>query len=104
MPGQIFLNVCKQVKEMLGTKAVPLQLPIGSEDNFRGVVDLVNFKGIVWNEDDHGMTFEEVEIPADMVDEWQEIIEESLLEAVAEFDESVNGKIFRRSENSINRS
>ena len=54
---------------MLGTKAVPLQLPIGAEEGFRGVVDLVENKAIVWNEEDQGMTFEEIEIPADMVDE-----------------------------------
>ncbi|MEO9712143.1 MAG: GTP-binding protein, partial [Marinobacter alexandrii] len=67
--GADFLKVCKQVKEMLGTKAVPLQLPIGAEDNFKGVVDLVENKAIVWSEDDMGMTFEEIDIPADMVDE-----------------------------------
>ena len=50
--GADFLNVCKQVKEMLGTKAVPLQLPIGAEDNFKGVVDLVENKALVWNEED----------------------------------------------------
>ena len=53
--GADFLNVCKQVKEMLGTKAVPLQLPIGAEDTFKGVVDLVENKAIVWNEEDMGM-------------------------------------------------
>ena len=67
--GADFLNVCKQVKEMLGAKSVPLQLPIGAEENFKGVVDLVENKAIVWNEADQGMTFEEIEIPADMVDE-----------------------------------
>src|SRR6202021_2919074 len=55
--GADFLMVVKQVKEMLGAKAVPLQLPIGAEDNFTGVVDLITMKGIVWNEDDKGMTF-----------------------------------------------
>ena len=85
--GADFLNVCKQVKEMLGSHALPLQINIGSEDDFKGVVDLINFKGIVWNEDDHGMSFKEVEIPADIVDEATEL-REQLLEAVAEFDES----------------
>ena len=85
--GADFLNVCKQVKEMLGSHALPLQINIGSEDDFKGVVDLVNFKGIVWNEDDHGMSFKEVEIPADILDEATEL-REQLLEAVAEFDES----------------
>ena len=72
---------------MLGSHALPLQINIGSEDDFKGVVDLINFKGIVWNEDDHGMSFKEVEIPADILDEATEL-REQLLEAVAEFDES----------------
>src|ERR1044072_4137718 len=55
--GSDFLGVCKQVKEKLGSKAVALQLPIGAEDNFKGVVDLINNRGIEWNESDKGMTF-----------------------------------------------
>ncbi len=91
--GADFLNVVKQVKEMLGSEAVPLQLPIGSEDNFKGVVDLINNRGIVWNEEDKGMTFTEVPIPDDMVDEvaqWRE----KLLESVASYDESLMEKFF----------
>jgi elongation factor G len=91
--GADFLNVCKQVKEMLGSNAVPLQLPIGSEDNFKGVVDLVNNRAIVWNEADKGMTFTEVPIPADMVDETLEY-REKLLEAVADYDETLMEKFF----------
>jgi elongation factor G len=91
--GADFLNVVKQVKDMLGSYAVPLQLPIGAEDSFEGVVDLVNWRGIVWNEHDKGMTFKEVEIPADMVEEATEY-REKLLEAVAEFDESLMEKYF----------
>ncbi|UII21793.1 elongation factor G [Fulvivirga ligni] len=91
--GADFLNVCKQVKEMLGTKAVPLQLPIGAEANFKGVVDLVEMKAMVWNEEDLGMTFSEVEIPADMVDDVNSY-REQLLEAVAEYDESLMEKYF----------
>ncbi|QJW87924.1 elongation factor G [Spirosoma taeanense] len=91
--GADFLNVCRQVKEMLGSYAVPLQLPIGEEDNFKGVVDLVNFRGIVWNETDKGMTFTEVPIPDDMIDEATEW-REKLLEAVAEFDDSLMEKYF----------
>ena len=91
--GADFLNVCKQVKEMLGSYAVPLQLPIGAEDKFEGVVDLVNFRGIKWNEHDKGMTFEVVPIPEDMLEEATEY-REKLLEAVAEFDESLMEKYF----------
>ena len=91
--GADFLNVCKQVKEMLGSYAVPLQLPIGEEENFKGVVDLVNFRGIEWNEDDKGMTFREVPIPTDMLEEATEW-REKLLEAVAEFDDSLMEKFF----------
>ena len=91
--GADFLAVCKQVKEMLGTKAVPLQLPIGAEDTFKGVVDLVENKAIVWNEDDMGMTYSEIEIPADMVDEVAEY-REHMLEAIAEYDDSLMEKYF----------
>lgn len=91
--GANFLNVCTQVKEMLGSKAVPLQLPIGAEETFRGVVDLVMNKAIIWNEDDFGMTYEEIDIPEDMKEEVEEY-RENLLEAVAEFDESLMEKYF----------
>lgn len=91
--GADFLGVCKQVREMLGSNAVALQLPIGAEDNFRGVVDLVNFRGIEWNEHDKGMTFKEVPIPEDMIEEAKEY-REKLLEAVAEYDESLMEKYF----------
>ncbi|RDC64766.1 elongation factor G [Adhaeribacter pallidiroseus] len=91
--GADFLAVCRQVREMLGSNAVALQLPIGAEDNFRGVVDLVNFRGIEWNEHDKGMTFKEVPIPEDMLDEATEY-REKLLEAVAEYDESLMEKYF----------
>ncbi len=91
--GADFLNVVKQVKEMLGSTAIPLQLPIGAEDAFKGVVDLINFRGIVWNEHDKGMTFTEVPIPADMLDEATEW-REKLLEAVAEFDDGLMEKFF----------
>jgi elongation factor G len=97
--GADFLNVCKQVKEMLGSHALPLQINIGDEDNFKGVVDLINWKGIVWNDSDMGMTFQEVEIPADIIDDARRLRSE-LLEAVAEFDESLMEKFFE-DENSL---
>jgi len=91
--GADFLNVVKQVREMLGAKAVPLQLPIGAEDNFTGVVDLITMKGMVWNESDMGMTFKEVPIPADMKDEVDQYRQE-LVEAVAEYDDKLLEKFF----------
>ncbi len=95
--GADFLKVCNQVKDMLKTKAVPLQLPIGAEGNFRGVVDLVEMKAAVWNEEDQGMTFEEIPIPEDMADEVAEY-REKLLESVAEYDESLMERFFEAPE------
>jgi elongation factor G len=91
--GADFLKVVKQVKDMLGSNAVPLQIPIGSEDQFKGVVDLINWRGIVWNEADKGMTFTEVPIPEDLIEEAKEW-REKLLEAVADYDESLMEKFF----------
>lgn len=91
--GADFLDVCKQVKEKLGSNAVALQLPIGAEENFKGVVDLVNNRAIVWNEEDKGMTFREIPIPEDMKGDVA-IYREKLLEAVAEYDESLMEKFF----------
>jgi elongation factor G len=91
--GADFLNVVKQVREMLGSKAVPLQLPIGAEDNFQGVVDLIRMKGIIWHVETEGMTFDEIDIPADMVaeaEEWRA----ALVEAVAEYDDALMEKFF----------
>ncbi len=95
--GANFLSVCNDVKEILGSHALPLQIPIGSEVDFKGVVDLINFKGIVWNEHDQGMTFEEIEVPADILDEAKEY-RAKLLEAVAEFDETLMEKYFEDEE------
>jgi len=91
--GADFLNVVKQVKEMLGAKAVPLQLPIGSEDNFKGVVDLVTMKGMVWDDATLGMTYKEIPIPEDMVEEVKEW-RQHLIEAVADYDEHLLEKFF----------
>jgi len=97
--GADFLNVCAQVKEMLGSHALPLQINIGAEDDFKGVVDLINFKGIVWNEEDMGMTFKEIDIPEDIIDDARKLRGE-LLEAVAEFDDTLMEKYFE-DENSL---
>ncbi len=91
--GADFLKVCGQVKEMLGSHALPLQIPIGNEADFKGVVDLINFRGITWNEEDQGMTFNEIDIPADVLDEATEY-REKLLEAVAEFNDTLMEKYF----------
>jgi len=91
--GADFLNVVKQVREMLGAKAVPLQLPIGAEDGFKGVVDLITMKGMIWDDATQGMTFNEVPIPEDMkadVDEWRQ----HLIEAVADYDDKLLEKFF----------
>ncbi len=91
--GADFFRCVEQVKERLNGNPIPLQIPIGSEDNFKGVVDLVTMKGIIWNEEDLGMTFKEVEIPEDLKDtasEWRD----KMLEAVAESDEALMEKYF----------
>lgn len=91
--GADFLSVVKQVKEVLGGNPIPLQLPIGAEENFQGVVDLINNRGIVWNEKDKGMTFDVVPIPENMIEEVNEW-RAKLLEAIAEFDDKLMEKFF----------
>ncbi len=91
--GADFLMVVQQVRDMLGAKAVPLQLPIGAEDNFKGVVDLITMKSIVWDDATQGMTYTEGEVPADMLDEANQYRAE-LVEAVAEYDDTLMEKFF----------
>ncbi len=91
--GSNFLMVCKQVREMLKSNAVPIVLPIGDEADFRGVVDLVTNKAIIWHEDNMGATFDEVPIPEDMAAEVKQYRAE-LIEAVAEYDETLMEKFF----------
>ena len=89
--GADFLNVVEQMEDRLGANAVPLQLPIGAEDEFKGVIDLVKMKSILWSEEDQGTTFEYAEIPDDMTAlcvEWRE----RMLEAAAEANEEVMDK------------
>jgi len=91
--GADFFNVVHMIREMLGANAVPLQVPIGAEESFRGVVDLVQNKAFVWNEDDMGMTWEEIPVPDDLLDtvaEWRE----KLIESVAEQDDTLMEKYF----------
>jgi elongation factor G len=91
--GADFLMVVKQVREMLGSKAIPLQLPIGAEDNFTGVVDLIKMKGIIWHMETEGMTFDEIPVPEDMIEEANEW-RAQLVEAVAEYDDNLMEKFF----------
>lgn len=91
--GADFFNVVKQVKERLGGNPIPLQVPIGAEDAFKGVVDLINNKAIVWDEATQGMTFTEIPIPEDLKDTVAEY-REKLVEAVAEFDDNLMEKFF----------
>jgi elongation factor G len=81
--GADFHMVIEQLKERLGANAVPLQMTIGAEDEFKGVVDLVKNKAIFWNEADQGMTFEYADVPADLVDQVNEM-REFMIEAAAE--------------------
>jgi elongation factor G len=88
--GANFLRVVKQMQDRLGAHPVPLQLPIGAEEKFKGVVNLIRMKAIFWNEDDMGMTYEERDIPADMLEdckEWREHLVEAAAEASDELSE-----------------
>ena len=91
--GSNFLAVCTQVREMLKSNAVPIVLPIGEEADFRGIVDLVKNRAIVWHDDNFGSTFDVIDIPADMEDEVRQYRAE-LIEAVAEYDENLMEKFF----------
>ena len=85
--GADFLRVVEQIKGRLGSNPVPLQLPIGAEENFKGLVDLVRMKAIYWDESDMGTTYEEKDIPADMLDacnEWREHMLEAAADATEE--------------------
>ena len=89
--GADFLKVVQQMKERLGANAVPLQLAIGAEDEFKGVIDLVKMKSIVWSEEDQGTSFEYKDIPSELqslCNEWRE----HMLEAAAEANEEVMEK------------
>ncbi|MFM2376918.1 MAG: hypothetical protein RLZZ165_2015 [Bacteroidota bacterium] len=92
-PGADFFGVVSQVAERLNGNPVPLQIPIGAEEKFRGVVDLISNKAIVWNEADQGMTWNEIPIPADMMDD-VELWRGKLIESVAEYDDRLMEKYF----------
>jgi elongation factor G len=89
--GASFERVVQQLRDRLGANAVPLQMTIGAEDEFKGVVDLIKRKAIIWNEADQGMTFEYQDIPEDMVDEVEEM-REFMVEAAAEASDDLMNK------------
>ena len=97
--GANFLNVCNQVKEMLKSNAVPIVLPIGDEADFKGVVDLIKNRAIVWHEENSGSTFDIVEIPAEMKEDVTKY-RAQLIEEVAGYDEGLLEK-FMEDESSI---
>ncbi|MDA9886757.1 elongation factor G [Flavobacteriaceae bacterium] len=91
--GSNFLGVCQQVRDMLKSNAVPIVLNIGDEEDFKGIVDLVKNRAIVWHDEKFGSTFDIVDIPADLKDEAEEL-RGQLIEAVAEYDEGLLEKYF----------
>jgi len=91
--GANFFNVVRDVEAKLKSTAIPLQVPIGEEERFKGVVDLITGKAMVWNEEDMGMTFQEIPVPAELVAEVAEW-RGKLLEAVAEYDDTLMQKFF----------
>lgn len=95
--GADFLRVVEQIKKRLGSAPVPLQLPIGSEDQFEGVVDLLRMKAIHWNDKDQGMTYELGEVPANMLDQANEY-REHLVESAAEANEELMEKYLEEGE------
>jgi elongation factor G len=95
--GADFFKVYKQMRERLRANPVPIQIPVGAEDSFKGVIDLVKMKAIVWNEEDHGATFVYADIPAELADaavEWRE----KMVEAAAEADEELMNKYLEQGE------
>ena len=98
--GADFYMVVDQLKQRLGAVPVPINIPIGAEDEFKGVVDLISMKAIMWNEADQGMTYELEEIPTDLQDRAEELREE-LLEAAAEANEELMDKYLEEGELSV---
>ena len=91
--GADFFNVLKEIREKLGANPIPLQIPIGKDTSFKGVVDLITNQAIIWNDHDSGMTYQVVDIPGDLkdaVEEWRQ----KLVESVASYDEALMAKFF----------
>jgi elongation factor G len=98
--GANFLRVVSQIKARLGATPVPLQLPIGAEEEFEGVIDLIKMKAIYWDKESKGVTFEEKDIPADLVDQ-AEKYREQLVEAAAEGSEELMDEYLEKGELSV---
>jgi elongation factor G len=97
--GSNFMMVCQQVKDMLGSNAVPIVLNIGDEENFKGIVDLVKNRAVVWHEDSMGSTFDVVDIPEELKEEAR-MLRGKLIEEVAVYDENLLEK-YMEDEDSI---
>jgi elongation factor G len=95
--GASFENVVKQLRDRLGCNAVPIQMTIGAEEEFKGVIDLIKQKAIIWNENDMGMTFEYADIPAELEDKAAEM-REYMVEAAAEANEDLMTKYLEEGE------
>ncbi|MBK9461739.1 MAG: elongation factor G [Sphingobacteriales bacterium] len=91
--GADFLSVVDQVQKVLGANPVPMQIPIGAEETFRGVVDLITNKAVIWDDETQGMTYKEIPIPADLLDTVQEY-RAKMVEAVADYDDAILEKFF----------
>ncbi|QUX97792.1 elongation factor G [Marinomonas sp. CT5] len=98
--GADFFSVVRQLKTRLGANAVPIQINVGAEEDFKGVIDLVLMKTIVWNEEDHGMTFTLEDIPAGLLDEAQKW-REHMVEAAAEASDELMDKYLEEGELSV---
>jgi elongation factor G len=98
--GANFLRVVEQIKDRLGSNAVAIQIPIGAEEDFKGVVDLVKMKSIYWNEEDMGTTFEEKDIPEELVEICNKYREE-MVEAAAEANEELMDKYLNEGDLSV---
>ena len=95
--GANFMRVVGQIKDRLNANPVPLQIPVGAEDNFKGVIDLIKMKEIIWNEANKGTTFEYGEVPADLLEQ-ATTLREQLVEAAAEAEEELMNKYLEQGE------
>lgn len=95
--GANFLRVVEQMRDRLKANPVPLQIPVGAEDTFKGVVDLIKMKEIIWNEDNKGTSFEYADVPADLLEQATKL-REQLVEAAAEANEELMNKYLEEGE------